>query len=626
MSAKFFYGLLLLTFLSFHARANLLHPRSIIGSDDLPEIRERLNRQPYRALFENLQQLAINKKSALPGTEYNPYEYSSLMASQAFLYLLSGENSWAEEAYHTAEQVMADTVFFQNPYSFGLTRAALLKRIAYTYDFCYPAWTEAQRRHVNDQLYELMYSVNASMGRSANYSIESNWMGVRFGSVILASYVYDPPAEQDEKNNPALPLRWDAQKRLGEHLEQSIFSHGWNGESMSYHIYGWKFVGPALLALQHNLTNFQLEEYAPQTLQTLHGIMTSTVNIPHRGGKGIQADLSDDDLMFSTGGVLGMAFSLYPSAQQGALKWMHDYLIEPTNYTEDEEQLIYSLLFYPEDTEAQNPAEIGWLTYHDPQQGIVISRNRFRDENDVVSTYNAKATRIRGHAGPDANTFRLIGEGVPWIIGGGRTGLTAGQSNLFPAKEATAERDDKGLGTLHDYQFLEEDPDAYAIGSGSAVGTQDHQRIHYTSFSEETDASAIVIVKERSANGRRWRINTPEFNTLTEHKDGFLLTAPNGASMQVKFLEPEAPLRIESGKVRYGGETDRHNSGIWYRGKGYAHSRYIDVYCEGDVYAVISLQPAAKTHPEVKQMSATKIRVGDKEISLPGFEAALGRR
>jgi len=41
---------------------------------------------------------------------------------------------------------------------------------------------------------------------------------------------------------------------------------------------------------------------------------------------------------------------------------------------------------------------------------------------------------------------------------------------------------------------------------------------------------------------------------------------------------------------------------------------------------VISVQPPGKTHPEVSLSSDGKIRVGEKEISLPGFEAIIGKR
>lgn len=604
------------------SQSEALHPRGIISPEDVPVLKEKIKREPFRAMYENLLQVAQQQQAQQSERPYDPYADSDLLGNQSYLYLLTGDRKWAEGAWISAERILRDSVYFNDPLSRGLTRAKLLQKMAMAYDLCYAGWNEQQRKKVNDKLFEVMFSVNANMGHVANYAIESNWMGVRYGSVILASYVWDHGKDADRRS-PEQPLRWDATKRLQDHLEKVIFANGWNGESMSYHIYGWTFIGPALLAMEQNMSSFDLADFVPETVNTFHALMTSTVAIEHREGiKGIQADLSDDDLMFSTGGVLGMAFRLYPEYQHAALKWMHDYLIQPEDYgANDDGQLFYSILYYPDSLEKQNPAEIGWLTYHDPEQGIVITRNRFKDKNDIVTTYNAKATRIKGHAGPDANTFRIIGLGVPWVIGAGRTGLTAGQTNLFPSFEETSRKDDKGLGSLHRYQFFEDGKGGYAVGSGSCVGTENHQRILYTSFDDKSLAEAVVVVADHSSNGRRWRINTPEFNSLQKNTDGYTLFAPNGASMRVRFLLNMNSIQLESGKVPYGGETKRHNNGIWFQNEPYAHSRYIDYYCKGDVKAVITIQPEGKEHPKVIQgKSGADMQVGDLEIALPPFQ------
>lgn len=599
-------------------QSEAVHPRSIIHLEELPALREKAQRAPFRDMLEHKMAHVREKQQEQAAQPYDPYADGDLMVQQAFLYLLTGDEKWAAACWTSAERVLADEEILKNPISRGLTRARLLKNLALSYDFCYPAWNQAQRQTVNDQLYETMFSVNANMGYSANYSIESNWMGVRFGSVVLASFVWDPE-EEDDRRTPEKPLQWDATKRLQDHLEKQIFANGWNGESMSYHIYGWTFVGPALLSMQQNLSSFRLQEFAPKTVNTLHGLMTSTVAIKHRGIRGVNADLSDDDMMFATGGVLAMGFSLYPKEQHAALKWMHDYLIRPEDYAYyTDETLFYSILYYPEDIDPQNPADIGWLSYHDPEQGIVIRRNRFQDEHDIVTTYNAKQTRIRGHAGPDANTFRIIGLEVPWVIGGGRTGLTAGQSNLFPSVEETNENDRKTLGKLHDYHFFEEG--AYAIGSGSAVGTHDHQRIMYTSFDKQSGAEAVVVIADRSANGRRWRINTPEFNRLEDTENGYMLKAPNGNTLRVRFLPASNDRKMETGTLRYGGNTTSHNLGIWYQDEGYANSRYIDVYCRQNITAVITLQQEGMEHPALSQQADGEIIVGSLSIRLPEFE------
>ncbi len=295
------------------------HPRGIINGESLPELRQKISRAPFNAMYDNLLATTQQQTKAQPNRPYDPYADGRLLANQAYLYLLSGDQAWADGAWISAQRILNDSVFFNDRLSRGLTRALLLQKMAVAYDFCYTAWNETQRKQVNDQLYEVMYSVNANMGHTANYAIESNWMGVRYGAVILASYVWDPPIDQEGKRSAVLPLRWDATKRLQDHLDKTLFANGWNGESMSYNIYGWTFIGPALLAMKNNLSSFDLAEFAPESIHTLHGIMTSTVAIPQNGIKRMQADLSDDDLMFGTEGVLGMVFRLYPDVHLPAL-------------------------------------------------------------------------------------------------------------------------------------------------------------------------------------------------------------------------------------------------------------------------------------------------------------------
>ncbi|MGB3778726.1 MAG: hypothetical protein WA960_10240 [Tunicatimonas sp.] len=604
-----------------YSQTKALHPRGIINADELPVLREKIKKKTYRAMYENLLRVAKRQQEEQTNRPYEPYADSDLLGNQAYLYLLTGDQTWAEGAWQSAERILDDSVYFNAPLSRGLTRAKLLLKMALAYDFCYSGWTESQRSRVNSQLFDVMFSVNANMGHEANYAIESNWMGVRYGSVVVASYVWDHEKSSAHRS-PALPLRWDATKRLQNHLEKVIFANGWNGESMSYHVYGWTFIGPALLALKQNVNNFNLANFVPEAVNTLQALMTSTVGIEHRAGvRGIQADLSDDDLMFTTDGLLGTAFRLYPPEQHAALKWMHDYLIQAEDYAaNDDGHLFYSLLYYLDTLEKQNPATIGWLTYHDPEQGIVITRDRFQDENDVVVTYSAKATQIKGHAGPDTNTFRLIGTGVPWVIGGGRTSGTAGQTNLFPSTKETAQIDSRELGTLHHHKFFEGGRGGYAVGSGSSVGTQNHRRVVYTSFDRSSSAEAVVVVVDHSSNGRRWRLNSPAFNRLATNPEGYTLFAPNGASMKVQFVHSAAPIRLESGKLPYGGETVRHNQGIWYQNESYTHSRYIDYYCQDSVVAVITLQAAGKEHPKaVVEKPGSSIRIADLQITLPAW-------
>ncbi len=609
-------GLTLLIINAPLVSAQFNHPRSIVTQDQIENIRKRLDTEPYQTMVANLVQTGKQHRIESEGDlSYNPYEESDRLGVWAYLYLLTEESDWASLAWQATEKILADTVYLTNSLAKGLTRARLLQKLAYAYDFCYSAWSEAQRQLVNDTLFDVLYSVHTTMGYAANYSIESNWMGVRYGSVILASRVWDWTDTTNYKRSPVLPVQWDATKRLQDHIQANIYHSGWNVESMSYHIYNWTFVGPALITLQNQLSSFSLLDYAPNIQHSLQALMTSVVSIKNRYNLGYTADLSDDDMMFSTGGVLAMGFSLFPTEQHSALKWMHDYLIEPKSYQADDGQLAYSILFYPHGTTAENPTHLGWKSFVSEETGVVVFRNRFEDENDIVATYHAKANRIRGHQGPDANTIRLLGLGVPWIIGGGRTGLTAGQSNLFPSVEKTAERDDKGLGELHDYSFFNDGSGGYVIGSGSAVGTRNHRRQFYANC-DHPSAEGIFIVQDSSTNGQRWRINTPEFNQYQLAEDGFILTAPNGSSLKLTVLHTERPIKLDTGKVPYGGQTKQHNLGIVYQGQAYQFSRYIDVFCDNNITVAITLQPKGQSHPVISSKDS-RIQIDGEKLELP---------
>ncbi len=150
------------------------------------------------------------------------------------------------------------------------------------------------------------------------------------------------------------------------------------------------------------------------------------------------------------------------------------------------------------------------------------------------------------------------------------------------------------------------------------MGTRNHRRTLYVSFDPASQAEAVIVVVDQSANGRRWRVNTPEFNQLETNSRGYTLAAPNGSSMRVQFLQNPKPVQLESGQLPYGGRTVRHNGGIRYQGEGYAHSRYVDCYCQGSVTAVITLQSAGKKHPEaILGKSAYGLSVADLQLKLP---------
>lgn len=589
------------------------HPRGLIQKHEVSAIRARASSELFSKVkdklvkqVETLSELQINSERT------QAQEITELAANQSYLYLLTGEKEWAEEAFSNLTKVFKDSLIFNNPVSRGLTRAAVLQKMAFTYDFCFDAWTQAQRNLVNGQLYKLIYSTSANMGFDANYSMVSNWMGVIWGSVLFASLVWDNPNQ--ETPSFVQPLLWDAQKRLSDHLEQNVYTEGWSAESIGYHIYNWSFVGPALIAFQNHQKKpspAAILSIAPQLEHAVKGIASTALNIETSQGKwGMKPDLSDDGLNLGDG-LFSMALSLYPSGQIPYIKWMHDYL---------KEENFYSLLYYPKTQNAENPEIAEWLNFTDSTQGVVTFRNGYRDENDIVAVFNTSNKRVAGHKGPDVNTFRVLGLGVPWIIGAGRTNLVAGQTNLFPWPVDSSHKGDMStVGRLVNHSF-QSDGSGEAVGIGSSMGVEGHVRKWMVDYSGETGAAAVFLISDESENGKVWRINTPEFIDVEIDSDGFRLTAPNGSSIQAHFYGEGEPIAINSGKVRYGGETIRLNTGILFQGNQYAYSKYVDLEIDRKVVVIMTMQPKGRTHPIPKWDPLTNnITIQQKvyDISLP---------
>lgn len=596
------------------------HPRAFLSPEAWNDARRKVQTSPYRDWMESMK--ASLRSRIQNGFEYDrpQYEWAWTAANCGLLFALTDEAYWAEQAWQLSDMVIDDKVFTQDPFSFGLSRAALLQGLALAYDFSYHGWTPAQRHRANVALYDLMVSVHTTMGHSANYSTASNWMGVRWGSVLLASLLVDPPPEFDGRHEPADAFQWDSRERLVSHIAENTFSNGWNGESLGYYSYNWSFIAPALWALSNQLGWEQgraLQRFAPEAINGLHGLATATVIQDGTNRWALKPDLSDDNPNSFPIHLFGIGLGLYPIEQQPYVRWFHDYLWGAQDGAHQRGWNKFSLLTHQANQRAINPAEAGWLNYHDPEQGNALFRNRFQDHEDIVFAYTATATRVRGHNGPDTNTFRLIGLGTPWIIGGGRTGATAGQTNLFPIPAQTLEKgNSRSLGILSDHHFNLNGTGGWARGSGSQTGVTDHERFVAVNYDPATGAAGAFLVADQSTNGERLRICTPEFNKLEPQADGFILTAPNGATLRARVAPPFLDaFKIETQTLRYGGTTIRNNSGIRFQGERYPNSLAIDLYCQGDITVLFTLQPAGQPHPGLEWNAQDgRVKVGGRWI------------
>jgi hypothetical protein len=590
------------------------HPFALVSGGELSAVRERLNQEPYLSMHRQLQ---VNEQMLDQDNERTLYQEIEFIRLQAFLFALENDQRRAVKCFDLISNITADTLFVNNPYSFGLTRAAILIDISMAYDLCFNAWSNQQRRFVADALFKLMLSVNANMGIESNNRLVSNWVGIRYASALFASIVLSDSLNESMGRKRILQAHiWDQKERLYDHIQHSHTAGGWFVESLGYQTYAGSFIWPAVIAFQnyHQPGQIDFSAWVPRLTLAFPQHLTSTLSIPSYRGAGVKPDLADDNPTTSFN-HWPVWLRIIPEKNKPYIQWMHDYIYNAGDM-ESTTGLFYSLLFYDREAEKSNPEKGGYLTYLDETIGVAMFRNRFRDSLDIVATFNTSAQRFGGHAGPDNLSFRLAGLGTIWALGSGRTLDPAGQSTLFPAKAEIAVPRPLPGGKLLEHYFSAEGNSGSIRASGSSVGVTDHQRLFAVDYSAETGASAVVVVKDVSSNGKTWRMHTPGFNTVKVLEKGVLVTAPNGNTMLIRVPGIKNPV-VHIGSVRYGGETIRHNQGIGFQGKLYHDNITIDIECDKNIIVVMTLQEKGKEHPDISlNRQGTRLKSGKKRIEL----------
>lgn len=512
------------------------------------------------------------------------------------------------------EEMLADDEFWNNPKSKGLTRAAGALTLALVYDLCHAAWPAERNARVSAELFKMAKELNQSMGDGANTRNGNNWQAVRYGTVVVAAMASDEPGNRE--------LAVKGYKGLLRHLRANLGGGIWNPEGIGYLTYPWGFTGPAgVVALRADIGD--LRKDMPQTRETLWTQYVGNVPIPStEGDVGLYPDLSDDNPRYSSRGIAGLAFHYLPDDLLGVGRYAYDMLFPGEKFDTTWGGGLYTLLFYPLDIPPVNPAEIGRLNFRDPVQGLAVFRNRWRDAQDVVALVNASGRRADGgHSGPDVNTFRILGLGGYFVTGAGRTGHTAGQTNLFADLEPPA-RGTNDLGKLLSVEF-NETGGGQAVLRGSSMGVEDHVRIFQADYSGGTGFPAVFLNAESSLNGRLWRLNTPEFNQVEIAGNQFFLTAPNGAVLRGMVLEPAA-VTIRTGSVERGGGAE--HSGFPYRGQKYIRNTFLEFEVDGRAAVVFTLSEKKPGQVEIQHgLHGAEVTLGDQVVYYDRNQAELGK-
>lgn len=548
------------------------HPRLFFDAEQIPEIRARAATAEGKAMVEAIRFMRDG------GDPFGP-QFHKEFGNSAILYLATGDKADADLARDEMLHYIAQTDIWANPKHKGLSRGALARGGAITYDLCYDAWKgqkvpaevvwkgKTWKIPAEYAGMDLNEAVSKALLANAQALIESggadwpggnkfgnNWYGVRYGGAALALLATDDPQGRELLPKALQPLRKYIETSLGRHSEPT----GWNPEGYGYTLYPAQFTFPAILATRR-LADPEFVKNVPAVSLSLaaayHGILALPQKSP--GFMGLHPDFQDDNADWTGEGAANLAFAFAPESIKPALKWIYRRsfgALGDRKYDSASCGGLYALLFYPVDLEEKHPAGVEGFgrTLADREWGFVSLRKEFGEPpgQDILTQFMVKTALTEGgHNGPDGLGFRIWGLGAPWATGSGRTTKPAGQCTVFPGDPESA----TFKGQTHEWL----DADIRSSGGGfvvgrakpfSDVGTGDHTRRYIADYDAGTGAEAVFVVADTTSNGKFWRLNTPGsgkegiYNSITTEGNTFTIThAATGDRLVGTVLYPAKP-------------------------------------------------------------------------------------
>lgn len=643
-----------LSFFLSLALAAEAHPRLLFDAADIPALRDKLNREPFASMYAELVAFAEADDTTNP-----EYEQSSYAINCGFLYVLTGDDAWAQKARGYVESRLADTSTGHG-WDMNIKGLSLYwhgRAVALAYDFCFdaPSWNTSANAgsnptapfvdYVASKLKDQADRIYEDGGTQQNKNKASNWQNNRFASAGLIYLAIEDTLTPLEKENIDGSLA-RVETYLVANMGDSPDSRGYNIEAIGYQMYPWAFTGPFAIAAER-LGYGRLADAAPAAAAyALWNVYSSALRIPHVWGThfGIHLDFGDDNNNHRGEGCYGLAFYFCPEFLHPGLRWWYDRLVgEQGDQTWDRERhgLMYSILFYNDSVAPAEPWTIReWTNAYleTGGNGYFSFRNSYTGGADIMAQLYAKFRGNAGHSGPDALSFRIAGLDAPFAVGGGRYGpdIYAGdtgkkQDAYLRSMNTLYPVDPENELTISGYsgQLLGV-PQLFAGGGGSVslyidrnnVNTMNHTRRFLADYSPASGAKAVYVIADTSDDGNWWQLCQvdldPNTQAITTSGNTFTVTNPNGTWMQGTVLYPDGALNFETGS-RIRGST------YGYYGEAYGENEYVHFQsADGDYLVVLTIGDADTTPPDVMEVAGTGanegrlVQVGGLEVTIDG--------
>lgn len=581
-----------------------------VGAEMITEIQNQLSYQ-----IANVDTTAVGAKS-------------QIAALSAFLYWISKDEKYAQDALFYVKKVLADTDEKWAVTTLkGLTSYNMGYQVAIAYDWCYnsASW-QTERTAVSQKLKAMADMIATNGGTEQNTAKASNWQGIRAASSLVCYLSTD-----ETYNSANFGLMNKKQTDyITDNYGDSVMSAGWNIEGLGYTYYPvGGFIGPAGIALERYKKELGLRKYPTfvNTFWSVYATNSTALNLLDFGS--FHPDFGDDNPHVTGEGVFGQSFYYLPPEMQQAARYWYDKSIgavrSKNKYDGYRLGTIWSFLYYPIDGLSANPTNnTSVQTLHHEStggNGYYLFRNKYENATDLMAQMYLKFRGNKGHNGPDALTFRIVGNGAAWAIGGGRYGAKVStainqdiyahlMNTVYPNEPLQAKIGSVGCttcstngnsGQLIGNSLLKPDGSGHVISRMDAnnVWALNHKRWFVADYdSLKTLSKALYIVADSSQNGKYWQMITAVENTVTFNQDSFLITAPNGATMRGIVLYAD-------------GQTPAFKTGTTVRGSAFgsaADSKYITILRNNSKFIVVlTVSDTNKKHPVVQLSNGSSL-------------------
>lgn len=578
------------------ALAEAEHPRLLITKKEIPALREKVKKEPFATMLRSLE-AGVDADNWGVGTASRGYDTLIAAHRHAWLYVIKNDDSHAKKARAAVEQSITEREW-ANPRQKGLTLYVEGLYVSMIYDLCYgaPSWDAAFSEKVSKEIKRQADVIFKSGGSEQNGSPASNWQALRWSNAATCYMATDEAI--NEKDIEACYGR--VVRYLRENLG-SDSSKGWNIEGLGYMYYPMgNGVCPFAIAYSRR-TGKDIRKDAPQIQYTLWTGYAAMVPTPMGL---LRPDFGDDNPGTNAEGTMGFAFHFSDPALVPGLKYWYDRTVgikgEKT-FDRSRFGTIASILYYPADVAEKNPLDIpAWRdAFIDlGGTGYFTYRNQYKDNTDIVGQLYVKLMGNKGHNGPDALSFRIVGLDTIWATGGGRYGPKLnGQDAFVRSMNTLYPSDPDGRVAISDQSGkVVGKPVINGDGSGSMtanikqnnVGTKNHTRRFAASFDKALGASAAFVISDTSDDGQVWQMVTLAPNKIATGGNTFTITNPQGHTLRGTVLYP-AKTEFKTGtRIRGSNAGDIKENNFVHFGSS-----------DGDYLVVLTIAPKGASHPKV---------------------------